>query len=102
LKDANWKKKYRCAMVNEAKIESGGKQEHNLIRTEELIIRPFCRVDNKLAKVKKATTGDEFIALSTHGRRGLERWKMGSITDQVLHRTKLPLLTVLPGDTETK
>jgi hypothetical protein len=65
LKDANWKKKYGCAMVNEAKIESGGKQEHNLIRTEELIIRPFCRVDNKLAKVKKATTGRPLQGLVT-------------------------------------
>ena len=45
--------------MNEAKIESGGKQEHNLIRTEELIIRPFCRVDNKLAKVKKKSVHAE-------------------------------------------
>jgi nucleotide-binding universal stress UspA family protein len=44
----------------------------------------------------------EFIALSTHGRSGLERWKMGSITEQVLHRTRLPLLIMRPGDTETK
>ena len=34
--------------------------------------------------------GYKFIALSTHGRSGLERWKMGSITEQVLHRTRLP------------
>ncbi|SRR6266566_5274232 len=34
--------------------------------------------------------GYEFIALSTHGRSGLERWKMGSITEQVLRLYDLP------------
>jgi hypothetical protein len=55
-------------MVNEAKVESGGKQEHNLIRTEELIILPFCRVDNKLAKVKKKSVHAENagITFSSH------------------------------------
>jgi hypothetical protein len=53
LRGGDSKKKDSYARVNEAKIEPGGKQEHNLIRTEKLIIRPFCRVDDKLAKVKK-------------------------------------------------
>jgi len=46
-------------MVNEARIESGGKQEHTLIRTEELIIRPFCKGDKELAKVKKKSVPAE-------------------------------------------
>src|SRR6266487_317236 len=57
LRGGDSKKKDSCARVNEAKVEPGGEQEHNLIRTEKLIIRPFCRVDDKLAKVKKRYNG---------------------------------------------
>lgn len=34
----------------------------------------------------------DFIAMSTHGRGGLQRWAVGSITERVLHTTQLPLL----------
>lgn len=36
------------------------------------------------------------IAISTHGRGGLERWVMGSITERLLTATKLPLLIMRP------
>ncbi len=38
----------------------------------------------------------DLIAISTHGRHGLERWVMGSVTDRLLSATKLPLLIVRP------
>ncbi|HLI89402.1 MAG TPA: universal stress protein [Ktedonobacteraceae bacterium] len=38
----------------------------------------------------------DLIALTTHGRSGLERWLMGSVTERVLDGTKLPLLVVRP------
>jgi nucleotide-binding universal stress UspA family protein len=47
----------------------------------------------------KDTSGvgtSDLVAISTHGRRGLERWVMGSVTDQVLNTTWLPMLTVRP------
>ena len=36
------------------------------------------------------------IAMSTHGRAGVGRWIMGSVTDRVLHTTMTPLLVVHP------
>ncbi|MCY4623863.1 MAG: universal stress protein [Chloroflexi bacterium] len=39
---------------------------------------------------------DTLIAMSTHGRTGLGRWIMGSVTDRVLHTTNAPLLVVHP------
>ena len=36
------------------------------------------------------------VAMSTHGRTGLGRWIMGSVTDRVLHTTATPLLVVHP------
>ena len=39
-------------------------------------------------------TPDSWVAMSTHGRSGVTRWLMGSITDNVLHHTKNPMLIV--------
>lgn len=44
----------------------------------------------KAAEESKA----DLIAMSTHGRSGLRRMAFGSITDKVLHRSRLPVLTV--------
>jgi nucleotide-binding universal stress UspA family protein len=40
--------------------------------------------------------GCDVIALATHGRGGFQRWVLGSVTERVLRRTKLPLLIVRP------
>jgi nucleotide-binding universal stress UspA family protein len=40
----------------------------------------------------------DLIAMTTHGSTGLERWAVGSITERVLHATRLPLLIVRPAD----
>lgn len=40
--------------------------------------------------------GCDVIAIATHGRTGFARWALGSITERVLHGTKLPLLVVRP------
>lgn len=36
----------------------------------------------------------DVIALTTHGRRGLEGWGMGSIAEHLLDETRLPLLVI--------
>jgi len=41
--------------------------------------------------------GCDVIAMATHGRSGIQRWAMGSITERVLHATKVPLLIVRPA-----
>jgi nucleotide-binding universal stress UspA family protein len=47
------------------------------------------------------STGCDVIAMATHGRGGLQRWVMGSITERVLAATKLPLLIVRPQKTDS-
>jgi nucleotide-binding universal stress UspA family protein len=42
--------------------------------------------------------GANLIAMAIHGYTGFQRWAMGSITERVLHATKLPLLIVRPQD----
>ena len=40
--------------------------------------------------------GCDVIALATHGRGGIKRWMMGSVTERILGSTRLPLLIVRP------
>jgi nucleotide-binding universal stress UspA family protein len=40
----------------------------------------------------------DFIAMATHGRGGVQHWALGSISERVLHATRLPLLIVRPPD----
>ncbi|TMD67655.1 MAG: universal stress protein [Chloroflexi bacterium] len=42
------------------------------------------------------------IAMATNGRSGLQRWVMGSVTEGVLTKTRLPLLVVRPTDEKDK
>jgi len=38
--------------------------------------------------------GVNLIAMSTHGRSGIGRWALGSVTDKVLHHSSIPVVTV--------
>ena len=40
----------------------------------------------------------DLIAMATHGHSGLARWALGSVTERVLHATKLPILIVRPQE----
>jgi nucleotide-binding universal stress UspA family protein len=42
--------------------------------------------------------GCNLIVMATHGRHGLQRWTMGSVTERVLHSTRLPILVVRPAE----
>jgi nucleotide-binding universal stress UspA family protein len=47
--------------------------------------------------VERAKADDcGLIVLGTHGRSGLERFMLGSVTERVLHRAPCPVLTVPP------
>lgn len=35
----------------------------------------------------------DLLVLETHGRRGLERWRLGSVADKLLRRSPIPVLT---------
>ena len=38
----------------------------------------------------------DLIIMSTHGRSGVSRWVMGSVTDRVLRHSMVPVLAVSP------
>jgi nucleotide-binding universal stress UspA family protein len=51
-------------------------------------------------KETEAPGGCDLIAITTHGRAGLERWVIGSVTDRLLNTTRLPMLIVRPQKKE--
>jgi nucleotide-binding universal stress UspA family protein len=46
-------------------------------------------------------TCDLIVMMATHGREGLQRWALGSVTERVLGNTKLPLLIVRSQEDQT-
>ena len=40
------------------------------------------------------TIGADLIVMGTHGRSGLNRWMLGSVTERILRESPIPLLTV--------
>jgi nucleotide-binding universal stress UspA family protein len=42
-------------------------------------------------------TGADMIAMSTHGRTGVQRWLMGSVADRVVHHAHIPVMLIHPN-----
>jgi nucleotide-binding universal stress UspA family protein len=38
----------------------------------------------------------DLIAMATHGRSGVSRWLLGSVTDKVVQSTRVPVLVIRP------
>ena len=39
----------------------------------------------------------DMIAMSTHGRTGVQRWLMGSVADKVVHHAHIPVMLIHPN-----
>jgi nucleotide-binding universal stress UspA family protein len=42
-------------------------------------------------------THADVIAMSTHGRSGVQRWLMGSVADRVVHYSPIPVMLIHPS-----
>ncbi len=49
--------------------------------------------ENILCEAASAFNAD-LIVMSTHGRRGVQRWRLGSVADFVMHHTRVPVVLV--------
>ena len=43
-------------------------------------------------------SGANLIAMSTHGFSGIKRWALGSVTDEVLKTSDIPILVIRAGE----
>lgn len=66
-----------------------------------LVITTIVATDHDVAEAIVRTAEQkkvDFIAMETHGHGGIQHWALGSITERVLHATKLPLFITRPHD----
>jgi len=62
-------------------------------------VSTIATTDSDVAHAIVQTAGQnqvDLIAMATHGRGGVQRWALGSITERVLHATRTPLFIVRP------
>jgi nucleotide-binding universal stress UspA family protein len=78
------------------RLLEGNKEAYDLTVTTSVTVDPDVAEALTKTAEEEAEIGDRFdvIAMATHGRGGLQRWLMGSVTERVLHSTKLPMLVV--------
>jgi nucleotide-binding universal stress UspA family protein len=71
------------------------------VRAERIEVESEVTLGHVAHEIEKSIRNyePELVVLGTHGRRGLERWFMGSTTERLLRRSPVPLLTV-PDATE--
>lgn len=56
------------------------------------VVRDGDPADEILAQAAECAA--DLVVLGTHGRRGFERWILGSVTERLVRRTERPVLTV--------
>jgi nucleotide-binding universal stress UspA family protein len=66
------------------------------LKKKGVIIKTMVRTGNAAEEIHKAADeiNADLIAMSTHGRSGLRRLAFGSITDKILHGSRIPVLMV--------
>lgn len=53
-------------------------------------------VPDTILAVAEETHAD-MIAMSTHGRTGVQRWLLGSVADRVVHHAHIPVMLIHPN-----
>ncbi len=73
------------------------------LKKKDVIVRTVVSTGNAADEILKAAedTGADLIAMSTHGRSGLRKLAFGSITDKILHRSRIPVLMVRAAEGTT-
>lgn len=68
---------------------------------DPLVVRGSVKVGNPAEVIvdRAASQRSTLIAMSTHGRSGLQRWLLGSVAEKILSVTTNPLLLVRATDT---
>lgn len=69
-------------------------------KTANVVMRQQLEVGDEAGEIIDTAVSQQFdlIIMSTHGRSGISRWLMGSVTEKVLHHAPCPLL-ILRDDT---
>src|SRR5207253_1845697 len=81
-------------------MEESAKEEMNKlaarVREAGAISEVEIRIGDVYDEIKKAieVAKPDLLVMGTHGRRGVERWFMGSTTEKLLRHSPVPLITI--------
>jgi nucleotide-binding universal stress UspA family protein len=82
------------------KLQQLSKKAQSAKVPAECIVRTG-EIDQEIHRIVRSAKID-FVVMGTHGRRGIERWVLGSVAEQLLRSIRVPLLTIgRKGRTET-
>lgn len=92
------------SFIDEWEVEAHKAHQHlentkKLLAAEGARVRTEYRTGNDAAQEIDLCAGDwkpSMIAMSTHGRSGIDRWVRGSVCERVLQRTQIPILALNP------
>jgi nucleotide-binding universal stress UspA family protein len=75
------------------------KSAYDQFRKAGLDAEPLMREGDPVSRVLEACrdVNADLIAMATHGRSGLSRWVMGSVTEKILRASPVPMLIVRPA-----
>lgn len=83
----------------EREAEDYMKEEVAKLRSEGVKVTGITRdgtPPEEILEVAEETHAD-VIAMSTHGRTGVNRWLMGSVADRVVHYSHIPVMLIHPN-----
>ena len=87
-----WENEFRQKEVRYIDRLVEGMRERGLDATAE-------RLEGEVARrlIQRTEADADLLVMATHGRGGLDRAWLGSVTDEVVHHVRLPVLLVEPG-----
>jgi nucleotide-binding universal stress UspA family protein len=83
-----------------ASMEESSMEEMNKlvakIKEAGIVAEPEVRIGDVYEEIKRdiEIVKPDLIVMGTHGRRGVERWFMGSTTEKLLRHSPVPLVTI--------
>ena len=87
-------------VVKRAKEKSEAKLKtiQERMKRAGVVVTTEIRVGNAPNEIKQAIEADkpDLVVMGTHGRRGIERWFLGSVTESMLRHSPVPMLTISP------
>ena len=88
-------------VIEDAEIETEAYlvKEENKLAEEGIKVKHIMRegpIPEMILKIADEVHAD-VIAMSTHGRTGVQRWLMGSVADRVVHYSHIPVMLIHPN-----
>lgn len=92
---------YAAKLAEDLKAEAERILERANARAEELGVRATTRLvehRDPIDAIHDAESEVDLVVIGTHGRRGMQRWMFGSVTEGALRRSTKPFLIVRTDD----